>query len=279
MRDLDEAVNDAGTRLERGLIVLASVGSSAPYIGLLGTVWGVYHALVSIGLSGQGTLDKVAGPVGEALIMTAFGLAVAIPAVLGYNALLRANRVTVARLNVVANRVIRVFTIRTMSPATTAHATSSSVEPRGGAGLIMALGMNDKAGAGAPLAEINMIPLIDVMLVLLVIFIVTAPLLTHAVRIELPRASSAPITDRPEAVALAIDAQGATFWNGEPVARAELLARMAAAAKRSPQPELHLSVDRSAQYQGVAEIMAAAAKAGLTRIGFVADPRDRPGDR
>src|SRR5690606_1593940 len=88
-RDFDDAIASATTRLERGLIVLASIGSSAPYIGLLGTVWGVYHALVSIGLSGQGTLDQVAGPVGEALIMTAFGLAVAIPAVLGYNALVR----------------------------------------------------------------------------------------------------------------------------------------------------------------------------------------------
>jgi len=110
VRDMDDAVSSASTRLDRGLIVLASIGSSAPYIGLLGTVWGVYHALVSIGLSGQGTLDKVAGPVGEALIMTALGLAVAIPAVLGYNGMVRANRVTVARMNSVANTLIRVIT-------------------------------------------------------------------------------------------------------------------------------------------------------------------------
>ena len=110
VRDFDDALANASTRLERGLIVLASIGSSAPYIGLLGTVWGVYHALVSIGLSGQGTLDKVAGPVGEALIMTALGLAVAIPAVLGYNGLVRANRVTMARLTSLANRLIRVIT-------------------------------------------------------------------------------------------------------------------------------------------------------------------------
>jgi biopolymer transport protein ExbB len=110
VRDFDDALATASTRLERGLIVLASIGSSAPYIGLLGTVWGVYHALVSIGLSGQGTLDKVAGPVGEALIMTALGLAVAIPAVLGYNGLVRANRVTTARLTSLANRLIRTIT-------------------------------------------------------------------------------------------------------------------------------------------------------------------------
>ena len=79
-------------RLESGLSVLASVGSVAPFVGLFGTVWGIYHALASISASGQATLDKVSGPVGEALIMTAFGLAVAIPAVLAYNALVRSNR-------------------------------------------------------------------------------------------------------------------------------------------------------------------------------------------
>jgi biopolymer transport protein ExbB len=110
VRDLEESVSQAGTRMDRGLIVLASIGSSAPYIGLLGTVWGVYHALVSIGLSGQGTLDQVAGPVGEALIMTALGLAVAIPAVLGYNGLVRANRVSMSRLAILANRLIRRIT-------------------------------------------------------------------------------------------------------------------------------------------------------------------------
>src|SRR5262245_25218293 len=80
-RSMRRAVDEEASRLEWGLTVLASVGSTAPFVGLFGTVWGVYHALVSIGLSGQGTLDKVAGPVGEALIMTAAGLAVAVPAV------------------------------------------------------------------------------------------------------------------------------------------------------------------------------------------------------
>jgi biopolymer transport protein ExbB len=133
VRDLDEAVNDAGTRLERGLIVLASTGISAPYIGLLGTVWGVYHALVSIGLSGQGTLDKVAGPVGEALIMTALGLAVAIPAVLGYNAFIRANRVAAARLSAVANRLLRTFTLGHSSDHGSGSAAASNAQPATGA--------------------------------------------------------------------------------------------------------------------------------------------------
>ena len=139
----------------------------------------------------------------------------------------------------------------------------------------MALPIKDKAATGAPLAEINMIPLIDVMLVLLVIFIVTAPLLRHAVRIDLPRVATEPIVQKPEVVAVAIDAAGDTFWNGERVAAdGDLERRLRDAAKREPQPELHLSVDRTAQYQVVAEVMGAAAKAGLTRIGFVSDPRE-----
>jgi biopolymer transport protein ExbB len=98
-RCLRNAIDDATSRLQSGLAVLASVGSTAPFVGLFGTVWGIYHALISIGVSGQATIDKVAGPVGEALIMTALGLAVAIPAVLGYNALVRGNKGVLGKLN------------------------------------------------------------------------------------------------------------------------------------------------------------------------------------
>lgn len=98
-RSLRQCIEEEAEQLERGLTLLASIGSTAPFVGLFGTVWGIYHALLSIGLSGQGTLDKIAGPVGEALIMTAIGLAVAIPAVLGYNALVRRNRVVLSRLD------------------------------------------------------------------------------------------------------------------------------------------------------------------------------------
>jgi biopolymer transport protein ExbB len=101
-RTIKKVLDEETTRLENGLTVLATVGATAPFVGLFGTVWGVYHALVAIGMSGAGTLDKVAGPVGEALIMTGLGLAVAIPAVVGYNWLTRANRVMVSRLDAFA---------------------------------------------------------------------------------------------------------------------------------------------------------------------------------
>ena len=98
-RCLRNSIDEATARLQAGLAVLASVGSTAPFVGLFGTVWGIYHALLSIGASGEATIDKVAGPVGEALVMTALGLAVAIPAVLGYNALVRGNKGIVMKLN------------------------------------------------------------------------------------------------------------------------------------------------------------------------------------
>jgi biopolymer transport protein ExbB len=111
-RTLNNAVDQEAADSEHGLTVLASAGSAAPYIGLFGTVWGIYHALVQIGMSGQGTLDKVAGPVGEALIMTALGLAVAIPAVLAYNAFNRRNRMWLAWLESFAHDLYVLLTVK-----------------------------------------------------------------------------------------------------------------------------------------------------------------------
>jgi biopolymer transport protein ExbB len=109
-RAMRRVIDEETARFEAGLTVLASIGSTAPFIGLFGTVWGVYHALVAIGMSGQGTLDKVAGPVGEALIMTALGLAVAIPAVLAYNFSVRRNRLVLAQLDSFAHDLFAFLT-------------------------------------------------------------------------------------------------------------------------------------------------------------------------
>ena len=102
-RTLRQEINRVSSRLENGLTLLASVGSTAPFVGLFGTVWGIYHALIAVSTAGTVQIDKVAGPVGEALIMTALGLAVAIPAVLAYNAFTRVNRVTLAELDAFAH--------------------------------------------------------------------------------------------------------------------------------------------------------------------------------
>jgi biopolymer transport protein ExbB len=109
-RSLRQEINRASSELENGLTFLASVGSTAPFVGLFGTVWGIYHALLNIASSGQVLIDRVAGPVGEALIMTAAGLAVAIPAVLAYNAFTRVNRVTLAELDGFAHDLLALVT-------------------------------------------------------------------------------------------------------------------------------------------------------------------------
>ena len=140
----------------------------------------------------------------------------------------------------------------------------------------MAFASFDSRNAAAPMADINMVPLIDVLLVLLVIFIVTAPLLTDAVKLQLPLAASQPNDARPDKVEFAIDAAGQRYWNGEPVDRAAAAGRFVAAGGRQPQPEIHLRADRAVAYRVVAETLADASKAGLSRVGFVSEPEPAP---
>lgn len=125
-RTMRKAIDEETTQLESGLTVLASVGATAPFVGLFGTVWGVYHALVAIGASGTASLDRIAGPVGEALIMTGLGLAVAIPAVLGYNALVRSNRVLLGRLDAFAYDL---FAFLTTGQQVTSGSKAANVTP------------------------------------------------------------------------------------------------------------------------------------------------------
>ncbi|MBI2381643.1 MAG: biopolymer transporter ExbD [Gammaproteobacteria bacterium] len=137
----------------------------------------------------------------------------------------------------------------------------------------MAFGNSGQLRSNAPVGEINMVPLIDVMLVLVVIFLVTAPLLSHAVKIELPQAASTPDTQAPsEAVDLALDAGGQVFWNDKAVDDGALKALMTEAAERQPQPELHIRADKNTRYERIAQLMSQASLAGLNKLGFVSDP-------
>lgn len=128
-RTMRKVIDEETTQLESGLTVLASVGATAPFVGLFGTVWGVYHALIAIGASGMASLDKIAGPVGEALIMTGMGLAVAIPAVLGYNALVRSNRVLLGRLDAFAYDLFAFLTTGQQIITTNKPASVSPLKP------------------------------------------------------------------------------------------------------------------------------------------------------
>jgi len=124
--------------------------------------------------------------------------------------------------------------------------------------------------------EINMTPLVDVMLVLLIIFIITVPVMKHSVQVDLPQASSQPQDMKPETVRLSVDAQGRYFWNEDAITDQDLPARLSAAAARDPQPELHLQGDKEARYERVAQALAAAQQAGLRKIGFVTEPKTQP---
>ena len=139
----------------------------------------------------------------------------------------------------------------------------------------MAFASFDSKRASAPMADINMVPLIDVMLVLLVIFIVTAPLLTNAVKLDLPKVSSQLNQLKPDKIEFAIDASGQRFWNGEPVTREQAAQRFAAEGRKPQQPEVHLRADQNVAYRAVAETLGDASKAGLSRVGFVSEP-ERP---
>jgi biopolymer transport protein ExbD len=132
---------------------------------------------------------------------------------------------------------------------------------------------NNADGDGEVMNEINMTPLVDVMLVLLIIFIITVPVMKHAVNIELPTATSQPQQSKPETLRLAVDAQGAYFLNQAPVAADALEKLLQAEAAKEPQPELHIRGDKAARYEFVAQAMAAAQRAGLRKIGFVTEPK------
>ena len=136
----------------------------------------------------------------------------------------------------------------------------------------MAFGTQDETDE--VMNEINMTPLVDVMLVLLIIFIITVPVLQHSVNIDLPRASNEQQVVKPETVRLSVDAQGRYFINDASVGDEELAPRLKAAAAQSPQPELHIRGDKSVRYERVAQAMAAAQQAGLRKIGFITEPKN-----
>ena len=122
------------------------------------------------------------------------------------------------------------------------------------------------------MSEINMIPFIDVMLVLLIIFIITVPVIKHAVNIELPQASIEKVLDKPENIRLSVDADGVYFWNDQRVEDADFATRLTAAAAQEPQPELHIRGDKAVRYERVAQAMAAAQRSGVRKIGFITEP-------
>ncbi len=134
-------------------------------------------------------------------------------------------------------------------------------------------GFNDNHNQ-APMADINVTPMVDVMLVLLVIFIITAPLFTHAIKLDLPSAQSAPAPEKPETISISINGEGKIFWGNDAIEQADMSLKLAAAAQKKPQPELQLRADKATRYEVIAQVMAAAQTNGLSKIGFVTEPKE-----
>ena len=133
-------------------------------------------------------------------------------------------------------------------------------------------GFEQRGGPSQPMADINVTPLVDVMLVLLVIFIITAPLLSYAIKLDLPNDPAPASEPAPATVRLSIDAAGAIYWDGETVSDAELTVRMTEAAKTTTLPEVHLRADKATRYERIAFVLSTAQQAGLAKIGFVTEP-------
>jgi biopolymer transport protein ExbD len=133
-------------------------------------------------------------------------------------------------------------------------------------------GFSDNRQPG-PMAEINVTPMVDVMLVLLVIFIITAPLFTHAIKLDLPTAQSSPAPEKPETITVSINGEGHVFWDKSEITLDDLNTKLAAAAQKKPQPELQLRADKSTRYEVIAQVMAAAQTNGLSKMGFVTEPK------
>lgn len=136
----------------------------------------------------------------------------------------------------------------------------------------MAFGSFDNKRSNGTVSEINMVPLIDVMLVLLVIFIITAPLLSHSIKINVPQASAEPVEQDPKTIDLAVNEHGALFWNEQAITLDELAQRFAAESKLDPQPEIRIRADLNTRYEVLAQIMGSAKSGGLKRIGFITRP-------
>ncbi|MEC4720278.1 biopolymer transporter ExbD [Noviherbaspirillum sp. CPCC 100848] len=128
----------------------------------------------------------------------------------------------------------------------------------------------------APMADINVTPMVDVMLVLLVIFIITAPLFTHSIKLDLPSAESTVSPDKPDTISVSIDGEGKIYWNNEALDQAELGKRLEVAAKKQPQPELQLRADKSTRYEIIAQVMSAAQGSGMAKMGFVTESQQKP---
>ncbi len=259
---LDVAIDRETERLERSLLFLATVGSSAPFVGLFGTVWGIMTSFQSIAASKNTALAVVAPGIAEALLATALGLLAAIPAVIAYNKLSNDSGKITPAPRKLRRRVLR-------------HSF-----PPGGREGVEPWPRKSSSRKDAPTSigaaprasdrEINVTPFVDVMLVLLIVFMVTAPLLSAGVPVDLPEASAKPLALEKEPVTVTIDTAGKIFVGDSEVELDGLVDRLATAAPGGPDERIYVRGDKTASYGAIMRVMGVISSAGYRHIGLVA---------
>ena len=269
-------------RLEQSLATLATVGSTSPYVGLFGTVWGIMSAFSSLGNIQQVTLAQVAPGISEALVATAFGLFAAIPAVVAYNRF--ADQVT--RIEIRFDAFIEEFsTILQRHAARAAPARQRLRAARRRYAAADGGHMAQTTRGRRLMGEINVVPYIDVMLVLLIIFLITAPLLTQGVKVDLPKAGAEPLDaellKNSMPLVLSIDRQGRLYMNiggGDPHAALDpqtVALRATAALRRDPELPVLVKADTAVAYGRVVQAMVLLQHAGARKVGFITEPPPR----
>ena len=242
---LETGIEKQISKINKGFTFLATVGATAPFIGLFGTVWGIMNSFQSIAISRNTSLAIVAPGIAEALFATALGLLAAIPAVIAYN---KFNNDTIKYTQKLENFSKEIFNNY----------------------LTMAFKLN--RSSKEPMSEINVTPFVDVMLVLLIIFMVTAPLLTVGVQVDLPESSADSLPEETEPLTLSINSKGEIFIQRSKVEYEKIIAKVLAVSKNRTDTRIYVRGDKTINYGRVLEIMGLLSGSGFTKVALISEP-------
>ena len=232
--------------IEKNFTFLATVGATAPFIGLFGTVWGIMNSFQSIAISRNTSLAIVAPGIAEALFATALGLLAAIPAVIAYNKFNSDTKNYVARLDNFSKKI--------------------------SFNNLITMAFNFKRSKNQPMSEINVTPFVDVMLVLLIIFMVTAPLLTVGVQVDLPESAADSLPDDQEPLTLSINSKGEVFIQEHKVNYNKIIPKLLAIAKNRTDTRIYVRGDKNINYGRVLEVMGTLSGAGFSKVALISEP-------
>ena len=241
---LETGIEKQISKISKGFTFLATVGSTAPFIGLFGTVWGIMNSFQSIAISRNTSLAIVAPGIAEALFATALGLLAAIPAVIAYNKFNHDSLIYSQKLENFSKRFLTI--------------------------ILMAFKLN--RSSKEPMSEINVTPFVDVMLVLLIIFMVTAPLLTVGVQVDLPESAADSLPDDQEPLTISINSKGEIYIQEHQVTYQKMIPKLLAIAKNRTDTRIYVRGDKNINYGRVLEVMGTLSGAGFSKVALISEP-------